>query len=85
MQRGPVEEDYSSDSDFDLDGMQNAVQQLDVRPDPLGEQNPFENAFRARPTTLETEKQARAHLNLETARTWKIVNPAPVAQLVRFA
>ena len=24
---------------------------------------------------LESEKQARAHLKLETARTWKIVNP----------
>ena len=30
---------------------------------------------RRRPTLLKTEKQARAHLNLETARTWKIVNP----------
>src|SRR5262249_6486926 len=26
-------------------------------------------------TLLKTEKQARAQLNLETARTWKIVNP----------
>jgi primary-amine oxidase len=61
--------------DFDLDGTANTVQQIDVTPDPIDASNPYENAFRARPKALETEKQARAHLNLETARTWKIVNP----------
>jgi len=39
------------------------------------ERNPFENAFTAKAKTLETELQARAHLNLESCRTWKIVNP----------
>ncbi len=62
--------------DFDLDGMPNSVQQVDVVPDEVDASNPFENAFRARATTLKTEKQARAHLKLESARTWKIVNPA---------
>src|SRR5205814_6812937 len=61
--------------DFDLDGPANSVQQIDVKPDPLDSNNPYENAFRAQATVLETEKQARAHLNLETARTWKIINP----------
>ena len=62
--------------DFDLDGAANTVQQLDVTADPLDAHNPYENAFRARAEVLETERQARAHLNLETARTWKIVNPS---------
>jgi primary-amine oxidase len=61
--------------DFDLDGMANTVQQVDVVADELGEDNPFENAFQARGTILKSEKQARACLNLETARTWKILNP----------
>jgi primary-amine oxidase len=61
--------------DFDLDGTANIVQQIDVVPDPIDANNPHENAFGARATTLETEKQARAHLNLETARTWKVINP----------
>ncbi|HSQ54397.1 MAG TPA: primary-amine oxidase [Gemmata sp.] len=61
--------------DFDLDGVANTVQRVDVLPDPPGEHNPYENAFRAKATDLKTEKQARGHLNLETARTWKIVNP----------
>jgi primary-amine oxidase len=61
--------------DFNLDGNANSVQQIDVVADPVDEQNPYENAFRAKAKTLETEKQARAHLNLETARTWKVINP----------
>lgn len=62
--------------DFDLDGMSNTVQQIDVVADPVDENNPFENAFVARATPLISEKQARANLNLETARTWKVVNPS---------
>jgi primary-amine oxidase len=61
--------------DFDLDGTANTVQRIDVLPDPLDENNPYENAFRARATALESEHQARGHLNLETARAWKIINP----------
>jgi primary-amine oxidase len=60
--------------DLDIDGVANSVYRLDVVPDPPGPQNPFENAFSARATKLETEKQARDHLNLRTARSWKIVN-----------
>ncbi len=62
--------------DLDVDGPTNSVYQVDVVPDEPGPANPFANAFRARATLLEREKQARAHLNLETARSWKIVNPA---------
>jgi primary-amine oxidase len=60
---------------WDLDGGPNSVYQVDVMPDEPGPANPFANAFRARPTLLETDTQARAHLNLQTARTWKVVNP----------
>jgi primary-amine oxidase len=58
--------------DFDVDGEENTIQQVDVVSDPVDELNPFENAFRAQATDLLTEKQACAHLNLQTARTWKI-------------
>jgi primary-amine oxidase len=60
--------------DFDLDGVQNTVQQLDIVPDPVDEWNKFENAFHVEATSLRTEQQALANLNLETARTWKIIN-----------
>jgi primary-amine oxidase len=61
--------------DFDLDGTANTVYRVDVVSDPVDESNPFENAFHARATPLKSEKEARGHLNLETARTWKVVNP----------
>jgi primary-amine oxidase len=60
--------------DIDLDGTANSVYQVDVVPGERGEKNPFGNAFYATPTLLKTEKQARAKVNLETARTWRIVN-----------
>lgn len=62
--------------DIGLDGVNNTVQQLDAVADPIDDANPYENAFHIRATDLQTEKQARAHLNLETGRTWKFVNPA---------
>jgi primary-amine oxidase len=61
--------------DFDLDGTANTVQRVDVLPDPPGDNNPFENAFHAKATDLVSEKRARGHLNLETARSWKVMNP----------
>jgi primary-amine oxidase len=62
--------------DLDLDGTANSAYQIDVVPDELGPKNPYENAFSAKATLLQTEKQARAHLNLESARAWKITNPS---------
>jgi primary-amine oxidase len=61
--------------DFDLDGAANSVYQVDVVPEKADANNPFSNAFFAQPTLLQSEKQARAHLKLETARSWKIINP----------
>lgn len=73
--------------DFDLDGMANTVYQVDAVADELGENNPFENAFYAQSTKLPTEKQARAHLNLATCRTWRIVNEnslSPIGEPVGY-
>jgi len=60
--------------DFDLDGEENAVYEVNVVPEEIGPANPFENGFYAKSTLLEHELQARSRLNLETARFWKIVN-----------
>ncbi len=61
--------------DFDLDGVNNEVHRVDIVPE-VPAANPHGNAFFAQSTVLATEKEARGHLHLETARTWKIVNPA---------
>jgi primary-amine oxidase len=60
--------------DLDVDGPQNEVWRVDVQADALDAANPFHNAFSARAQPLAAEKEARSDLNLETARTWKIVN-----------
>ena len=62
--------------DFGIDGQRNTVQQLDAVAEELGEANSFENAFYLKATDLETEQQSLAHLNLETGRSWKIINPS---------
>lgn len=61
--------------DLDIDGPRNTVQQVDVVADEPGPKNPHGNAFHAHATPLTTEKQARANVNVETARTWRIINP----------
>jgi primary-amine oxidase len=60
--------------DFDLDGTQNTIHQVDVVAEEPGDKNPYQNAFYARSTPLTNEKQARANLKIESARTWRIVN-----------
>lgn len=60
--------------DFAVDGTNNTVEQLDVVADEPSPANPYANAFQARATPLRTEKQARAHVDARTGRTWKIVN-----------
>src|SRR5207302_1545070 len=57
--------------DLDVDGAANSIYRVDLVADDLGPNNPFENAFAARATRLETEKQACGDLSLETARTWR--------------
>lgn len=61
--------------DFDLDGTTNAVYELNVLPEEEGPDNPFSNGFYAKATLLDTELNARRNMDLQTARTWKIVNP----------
>ena len=62
--------------DFGIDGLRNTVQQLDAVAEEPGEANSFGNAFYLKATDLETEQQSLAHLNLETGRTWKVINPS---------
>ncbi|BBI32785.1 primary-amine oxidase [Cohnella abietis] len=60
--------------DMTIDGNENSVYEVNVVPEEIGEGNPRENAFYAKSTLLETEKQAVRDIKLETARYWKIVN-----------
>jgi len=61
--------------DLDVDGPVNEVYELDVEPSPVGDANPWGNAFRPTASRLETEQQAKRMTNVATSRSWKIVNP----------
>ena len=61
--------------DFGIDGSRNTVQQIDVVASPYDENNPERNAFFAQKTSLKHERQACSNLDVQTSRTWKIINP----------
>jgi primary-amine oxidase len=61
--------------DFDLDGPNNSVYEVDVEPDAPGPDNPWANAFSTRSTLLESEAAAQRTVNPAASRIWKVVNP----------
>lgn len=61
--------------DMAIDGMNNSVYEVDTEAVPLGEANPYGNAFYAKSTLLPTEQSAQRLIDLFKARYWKIVNP----------
>ncbi|CAF1141809.1 unnamed protein product [Adineta ricciae] len=61
--------------DLAIDGINNTAYMIDVEADPDdADYNKFHNAFHLKKTRLETEKQARNNLCLETCRSWKFEN-----------
>ena len=59
--------------DMMIDGVQNAVDELDVTRVPIGDSNAYGNAFTRRVTRLTDESEGRT---AESGRTWRIVNPS---------
>jgi primary-amine oxidase len=60
----------------EIDGPHNAVVEVDTLPSPLGEENPWGNAFAPVSTVLEREVAARRNVDPSRSRSWKIVNRA---------
>jgi primary-amine oxidase len=60
--------------DFDLDGTHNSIYEVNTEAEPMGENNPYGNAFYAKPTLLTTEKSAQRLIDPFKARYWKVVN-----------
>jgi primary-amine oxidase len=58
----------------EVDGSENAVLEVDTLPSPLGEGNPWGNAFAPVSTLLESELAARRNVDPSRSRSWKIVN-----------
>ncbi len=62
--------------DMSIDGNNNSVYEVDTEAVPLGEHNPYGNAFYAKSTLLGTEQDAQRLIDPFKARYWKIVNPS---------
>ena len=62
--------------DMAVDGLHNAVDEVDVVRLPVTETNPFGNAFTKQVTRLANEREAARRADADSARAWHIVNPA---------
>jgi primary-amine oxidase len=62
--------------DFDLDGGDNSVSEVDVVTLPAGPENPYFNAFDTKKTTFRTEQEAQRVVDPAASRTWLIENRA---------
>ena len=61
--------------DLDVDGLDNAVDEVWTESLPPGPENPYGNAFRPRRRRLETERAAIRRVDAASARWWEVVNP----------
>jgi primary-amine oxidase len=61
--------------DFDIDGVENSVKEINVQAAPVNETNPFGNAFTASQTVFSRERAAMRDVNLASHRCWAVFNP----------
>ena len=66
---------FNARLDFDVDGEENEIYEVDAERMPPGPDNPWHNAFRAVATRLESERVAQREIDSAASRTWRIVNP----------
>ncbi len=63
---------FSARLDLDIDGDRNAVYEVETRPGAA--EDPWQNAFFAHATLIQSEVDGRRDDSRATARTWKVVN-----------
>ncbi|MBV8734280.1 MAG: primary-amine oxidase [Solirubrobacterales bacterium] len=61
--------------DLDVDGLENAVEEVWTESEPLGPSNPHGNAYRAHRRRFASERGAIRRTDPASARWWEIVNP----------
>jgi primary-amine oxidase len=66
---------FNARLDMMVDGLTNAVEEVDVRGHPVGPANPQGNAFGRSVARLTRESQAARSADPAVARSWQIVNP----------
>ncbi|MGH8918899.1 MAG: primary-amine oxidase, partial [Actinomycetes bacterium] len=66
---------FSARLDMTVDGVRNAVEEVEAERVPMGPGNPYGNAFRQRRTRLTSEADAQRSADGSVTRAWHIVNP----------
>lgn len=66
---------FNARLDMMIDGLTNSVDELEVRREPLGPDNPYGNAFRQIQTRLSKESAAARVADPAVNRTWRVSNP----------
>ncbi|MHA6793903.1 primary-amine oxidase [Pseudonocardia bannensis] len=66
---------FSARLDMTVDGVRNVVEEVQAERVPMGERNPYGNAFRQRRTRLTRESEAQRRADGSVVRAWHIVNP----------
>jgi len=67
---------FSARLDMTVDGVGNAVEEVEAERIPMGPGNEYGNAFRQRRTRLGRESEAQRSADGSTSRAWHIVNPS---------
>ncbi|MCE3554418.1 primary-amine oxidase [Pseudonocardia sp. RS11V-5] len=65
---------FSARLDMTVDGGPNAVEEIEAARVPMGEGNPYGNAFRRSVRRLSRESDAQRDANASTGRVWHIIN-----------
>lgn len=61
--------------DFDVDGVNNSVTEMNSSALPAGPNNPYLNGFVMRETTFKTEREVQRKMDMPSARVWTVTNP----------
>src|SRR5262245_40598525 len=67
---------FSFRLDLDIDGVSNTVTELNTRAMAAGSENPDLNGMVTEETVLRSEASAQRSISTESARTWRVGNPA---------
>ncbi len=81
---GPVHQHlFSARLDMMVDGLANAVEEVDIAGLPAGPDNPFGNAMAQTVTRLRTETEAARQCDASHGRTWRVVSTERVNRFGR--
>jgi primary-amine oxidase len=62
--------------DFDVDGTNNSVTEMNTSAMPAGANNPYLNGFVMRETIFKNERDAQRKMDMQAARVWAVNNPS---------